>query len=98
MELYQEILARILSGREAKVSFADLHIDAEKIVEMACYRALQNIKAIIEDDSLNDKECFMKIEEIVCVFEEMGSSGGSGTILDEKAPTERAALFCALRA
>ncbi len=77
MELYQEILARILSGGEAKVSFSDLRIDAEKIVEMACYRALQKIKAIIEDDSLNDRECFMKIEEIVCVLEEMGSSGGT---------------------
>ena len=35
------------------------------------------IKAIIEDDSLEDKECFRKIEEIVCAFEEIGSNGGS---------------------
>ena len=37
---------------------------------------LCRIKEIIEDDTLDDPECFMKIEEIVCVLEEVGSSGG----------------------
>ena len=37
--------------------------------------ALQ-IKAIIEDDRLNDSECFQKIEEIIRAFEEIGSGGG----------------------
>jgi len=77
MELYGEILAKVLAQREVKGSFLGAQIDAERIVEMACCQALQKIKAIIEDDSLNDRECFMKIEEIVCVLEEMGSGGGT---------------------
>ncbi|MEE1055782.1 MAG: hypothetical protein UH239_00850 [Acutalibacteraceae bacterium] len=44
---------------------------------MESYKALQKIKTIIEDDSLEDKECFMKIEEIVCLFEALGSDGGN---------------------
>ena len=38
---------------------------------------LKQIKAIIEDDSLEDPECFQKIEEIVNTFEMFGSDGGS---------------------
>ena len=77
MELYREILAKILFEKEVKVSFEGLSVDVEKLVEMECYRAMQRIKAIIEDDRLSDNACFEKIEEIVCVFEELGSSGGT---------------------
>ena len=76
MELYKEILAQILSQQNAQIMFPDLHLDAKKIVETECYKALQKIKAVIEDDNLEDESCFRKIEEIVCIFEEMGSSGG----------------------
>lgn len=50
--------------------------DVTKIVELGCYRALRRIKTILEDDSLDDSECFQQIEEIVCTFEELGSSCG----------------------
>ena len=76
MELYKEILAQILSQQNAQIMFPDLRLDATKIVESECYKALQKIKAVMEDDSLDDESCFRKIEEIVCIFEEMGSSGG----------------------
>ena len=76
MELYKEILTHALSQQRAEIVFPDLRMDATQIVELECYRALQKIKAIIEDDSLDDESCFKKIEEIVCAFEEMGSSGG----------------------
>lgn len=77
MELYKEILAHALMHGEVQIFFPDRETDISKIVECACYKALQKIKAIIEDDSLEDKECFMKIEEIVCVLEEIGSNGGT---------------------
>ena len=35
----------------------------------------KRIKAIIEDDSLEDKECFYKIEEIVSALEDIGCVG-----------------------
>lgn len=76
MELYKEILAQILSQQNAQIIFPDLHLDATMIVELECYKALQKIKAVIEDDNLEDESCFRKVEEIVCIFEEMGSSGG----------------------
>lgn len=76
MELYREILANMLASQEVQVTFPGLSLDATQIVEGVCYQTLLRIKAIIEDDSLEDSECFDKIEEIVCAFEEIGSSGG----------------------
>ena len=59
------------------LSFPDLKLDAKKIVELECYKALKEIRNILDDDSLDDATCFQTIEEIVCVFEEMGFNGGS---------------------
>lgn len=75
MELYEEILLyrlkKMLNEELSKET------DPAKIVESVCYQTLKKIKAIIEDDSLEDPECFMKIEQIVCVFEDIGSNGGT---------------------
>lgn len=75
-EMYTEILARYLSKENAHVIFPDLQLNAKEIVEMQCYKALQKIKAIIDDDSLEDDSCFARIEEIICILEEIGSDGG----------------------
>ncbi|MBQ7330678.1 MAG: hypothetical protein IJW94_02660 [Oscillospiraceae bacterium] len=77
MELYKEILAHALAHGEVHITFPGHEQDIVKIVEGKCYKALNEIKAIIEDDSLNDRECFMKVERIICAIEEMGSNGGS---------------------
>jgi len=74
VELYKELLAKVLEQEAIHVVFPCLNINASEIVELQCYRALKKIKAIIEDDSLSD---FMCIEEIVCVLEEIGSSGST---------------------
>ena len=72
MELHQEILRHMLADGKIQVSFPELtNSDVTKIVELECYRALRKIKAILEDDSLEDSECFYRIEEIVCVFEKL---------------------------
>ena len=76
MELYKEILTHVLSREEVQVSFPNLKIDAQKIVETAAYMALRNIKEIIHDESLEDDECFKKIEAIIIEFEALGSDGG----------------------
>ncbi|MBQ8880937.1 MAG: hypothetical protein IJ030_02015 [Oscillospiraceae bacterium] len=77
MELYKEILAHALTQGEVKITFSGTDGDLSKTVESKCYQALQKIKAILEDDSLTDTECFTQIEEIVCVLESLGSSGGN---------------------
>ena len=77
MELYKEILAHALSYGEVKITFQGQSPDIAQIVEGECYKALQKIKAIICDDSLEDSECFMKIEEIICLFEQLGIHCGT---------------------
>ena len=78
MKLYQEILCHVFANEKIQVSFPELiHTDVTRIVELECYKALAKVKAIIENDTLADSECFQQIEEIVCTFEELGSGGGS---------------------
>ena len=77
MELLKEIMIQVLMSEDIQISFPGLQLDIAQIVESKCYQAIKRIKAIIEDDSLEDAECFMKIEEIVCALEELGSGGGS---------------------
>ena len=62
MELYQEILCHVLANEKVQVSFPELiNTDVTKIVELECYKALAKIKAILEDDTLADSECFQQI-------------------------------------
>ena len=77
MELFSEILINALEGGKIEVTFPDLPLPPEELVEMRCYAALRKIKAIVEDRELDDPECFHKIEEIVAVLEDLGSSGGA---------------------
>ena len=71
MELYEEILLYELKRR------MNFDIDAVSFISNTCYLTLQKIKAIIENDSLDDPECFQRIEQIVCTLEEIGSDGGN---------------------
>ncbi len=77
MEFYAEVLASFLSREHAHIIFPDLNINAKEIVELECYKALMQIKAVLEDDSLEDSTCFQRIEEIVCIFEQLGSRCGA---------------------
>jgi len=77
MELYHEILADALSREHIVVSIPALQLDAAQLVESKSYQALQKIKAVIQNDSLDDPECFVRIEEIIRILEETGSSGGN---------------------
>jgi len=74
MELHKEILAKVLSQEEMHVTFPNLQLDAKEIVESQCYQALQKIQLIIQNDELSDFAC---VEEIVRLFETLGSDGGN---------------------
>lgn len=69
MELYQEILISILSKEPIQINFPNLTINAKEMIELECYKTLQKIKAVLKDDSLKDNDCFIKTEEIICLFE-----------------------------
>ena len=76
MELYGEIVCHMLRDHKIEIRFPDLGDDIVEQFHTECYRTLRIIQRIIRDNSLNDKECFQKIEEIVCLFEERGFSCG----------------------
>lgn len=73
MELYEQILVNYLVEN---MRLGEL-VDTSMIVHDRCYRALCQIKEILEDDKLEDSECFYKIEEIVCVLEALGTDAGT---------------------
>lgn len=77
MEFYPEVLAAILSQEEANIVFPQLKLDAEQLVEKACYKALAQIKCILEDEQLDDPSCVIKIEKIFRAFEEQGVRCGN---------------------
>ena len=75
MNLYGEILAKALEGHSIYVTIEGA--DVQKLVETSCYQALEQIKAVLEDDTLSDPDCFQKIEKIMEVYEHLGSGAGS---------------------
>lgn len=68
--IYYGIIQRNTCSCAFKIS------NANQVVELQSYLALCRIKDVLDDDTLVDRECFAKIEEIVCVFESIGSDGG----------------------
>lgn len=60
---------------------ADMEINEKRMsddfVEIRCYNILMKIKEVLEDDDIDDPECFLRIEKIVCIFEENGMQCGN---------------------
>ena len=74
-----EILAKILVEADTEIHIQGLPASnyLESMLEMESFMALNRIREILDDDSLDDRDCFDRIEEIVCTFEELGPGGGS---------------------
>ena len=72
----QLLISAILQGDIDITLSADVAPLAQ-IIQENCVLALYRIKKILEDDRLDDKECFERIEEIVTIFEELGSNCGN---------------------
>ena len=77
MDLAIQLLSKLLERRQIRVTFPDLNLTAQEMVEASSYQALCQIREILRDDSLSDPECFEKIERFVCLFEQIGSNCGS---------------------
>ena len=76
MKLYIDILKGILEKEDITVIFPNWNgINIKDICEMQCYKTLAEMKSVIEDNTLEDKECFWKIEKIISIFEQLGSDG-----------------------
>lgn len=77
MDLYYEMLLHREKLLTDKIDIRQYQLEADHWVEMECFHALAKIKSILEDDSLRDEECFEQIEEIICIFEDLGSGCGN---------------------
>ena len=77
MDLCIELLKEVLSKKELHVVFPDLKESYIKIVELECYKILKEIQSVISNSKLDDKECFMKIEGIISIFEKHNISFGN---------------------
>ena len=71
-----ELAIKILADYYAKHGYLEQMVEPAVIIRDRCYRALCRIKEILEDETPEDPECFQKIEEIVCVLEELGADAG----------------------
>ncbi len=72
MELWEELLddlsdEEMLGGVSA---ICDL-------LKSKCYKLLEEIKEILNDDALDDVSCFMRTRKIVRAYESVGSNGGT---------------------
>ncbi len=74
MDLYHELLAHMLANEELHITFPNLQIPTKNLIHDACYNALCEIKSVLENDDLSDPECFDRIEEIVRIYEQLGTS------------------------
>ena len=77
MELYHQILLECFSEYFLEHGYPGQNVDAVAIVHDKCYQTLCQIKRILEDETLEDPDCFWKIEEIVCVLEKLGTDAGT---------------------
>lgn len=77
MELFEEIFTQAISSGKIQVTFRGMEDTVAEVMDRICYQTIAKIKAVIQDDSLSDRECFAKIEEIVCALEEIGINCGS---------------------
>ena len=77
MELYQAVLCQILKEQPMEITFPNLQLDLNKVIEGRCYQALCQIKSVLANGASDDAECFAKIEEIVCLLEDLGIDVGN---------------------
>ena len=73
---YQELVARLAENEKVEVTLLGIKTPLEEMVAARCFDILWKIKEVIDDESLNDPECFQKIESIIQLLEDAGSSGG----------------------
>ena len=73
---YQELVARLADNEKVEVTLPGIKTPLEEMVEARCFDILWKTKEVIDDESLNDPECFQKIESIIQLLEDAGSSGG----------------------
>ena len=57
MKLYKEILICLLKETDIEVDFKGIEFDFNKLLEDRCYVALNEIKKILANDTINNEDC-----------------------------------------
>ena len=68
MKLYKEILICLLKETDIEVDFKGIEFDFNKLLEDRCYVALNEIKKILANDTINNEDCLTKIQHIVDTY------------------------------
>lgn len=78
-EFCAQILAKALVQADAEIRIQGLPASSHlnTMLETESLIALKKIRDVLDDDSLEDRECFRRIEGIVSVFETLGPGAGS---------------------
>ena len=77
MELYEEVLSQVLAEHLLTYVKDFKWLPLQNTVEERCYEALVKIRDAVRDDSLDDEECLVRIDVIICALEEIGIRTGS---------------------
>lgn len=77
MENFMKALAKLLIDQGAAVHIDCGGADLKELMEARCWQALAEIRAVLDDGTLEDPECFRRIEQIVRIYEDLGPGGGS---------------------
>ena len=74
MDILMRVLADKLEKGEIKL---EIHREVIGEIEKECMEVLKRIQTILADDTMEDPECFERIEQIVCAMESIGLNCGS---------------------
>lgn len=79
MDFYETMINGFMEHIRAVAGFQkeDLERWAAALMKDAACRALEDIRRVLDDDRLDDPGCFQRIEEIVRIYETIGSNAGS---------------------
>ena len=69
VELYKEIMIKILERERCVVDFPQMRMDMGNMIGGACYKSLLKIKEVIRRETLSDFEI---VEEIIRIVEDTG--------------------------
>ena len=77
MENFLRALANLLIDQGAAVRIDCGGENLNQLMKDRCWQVLAEIRAVLDDEMLEDPECFQRIEQIVRIYEKLGPGAGS---------------------
>ena len=77
MDFSLNLLAKLLMDSGVRVEIGCGEEVLERLLLHRCVQALRDIREVLDDDTLNDPECFRHIEKIVEIYEALDVGTGS---------------------